>query len=307
MANELRTHQNYLGGRRTYTTPATSTVITDGVSNSTTTITSATAAFTAADVGATITGTDLPAGVYIASITNGTTVVLSAAATGTGSARTWTINRHLVFHSAALAAMNVVGTTQHMMVGFDPDGMAGEPEVVMVTKHDSAATWAQIVRAQEGTTARAHTNSGGGADWGHGPFASDIPRAGMLLASKVYEPANLTIDVTSTTGVDLDATNLAVTFVVPPSGSVLVRLTAGAAMNSAANGWWTVREATTELKQGLVADTTGIHGKTRAFVISGLAPGASLTYKWGGKVASGTLTNYIGTGHGPAVMEVWAA
>ncbi len=164
MANELRLFQNNLGGRLAYTLPVAATVITDGVSNSTTTITSATAAFTQADVGATITGTDLPAAVYIASVTNGTTAILSAAATGTGSGRTWTINRHQVLQSAALAAMVVVDTTQHAMAELDPDGMAGEPEIVKVTKHDSAATWANITRAQESTTARAHE---AGMDWVH--------------------------------------------------------------------------------------------------------------------------------------------
>ena len=186
MANELRIHQNFLGGRLLYAVPAASTVITDGVSNSTTTITSATAAFTAADVGATITGTDLPAAVYIASVTNATTAVLSAAATGTGSARTWTINRHQVLHSAALAAMSVVGTTNHMMGSLDEDGLAGEPEVFMVTKHDSAATWAQVSRAQEGTTARAHV---AGMDWVHAPLATDVRYS--AYACRVYRSAAL--------------------------------------------------------------------------------------------------------------------
>lgn len=174
MASELRLFQNYLGGRRTYTTPAASTVVTDGATNTNTTVTSATAAFTAADVGAPISGGSIPAGAYITVIGSATSVTISAAATTTATAVTLTISRHLVFHSAALAAMSTVGTTQHMMVGFDPDGMAGEPEVVKITKHDASATWAQITRAQEGTTARAHSNSGGGADWIHGAFAIDV-------------------------------------------------------------------------------------------------------------------------------------
>lgn len=59
--------------------------VTDGVLNSTTTVTSATAAFTAADKGANVIGTGIPAGTTIATVTNGTTIVLSAAATATGS------------------------------------------------------------------------------------------------------------------------------------------------------------------------------------------------------------------------------
>lgn len=54
----------------------------DGVTNGTTTMTSATAAFTFRDIGKPITGTDIPAGTFIQSVTNATTIVLSAAATG---------------------------------------------------------------------------------------------------------------------------------------------------------------------------------------------------------------------------------
>lgn len=64
--------------------------VTDGVLNSTTTVTSATASFVASDVGRPVTGTGIPAGATIVTVTNGTTVVLSAAAatTTTGVALT---------------------------------------------------------------------------------------------------------------------------------------------------------------------------------------------------------------------------
>lgn len=60
----------------------------DAVTNTSTTLTSATAAFTSADVGKTVVGTgpnaaDIFAGTTIASVTNATTVVLSHATTGT--------------------------------------------------------------------------------------------------------------------------------------------------------------------------------------------------------------------------------
>lgn len=175
MANELRLYQNFLGGRLTYTLPSAATLISDGVSNSTTTITSATAAFTPADVGATVTGTDIPAGAYIATYSNATTVILNTAATGTGTARSWTINRHQTIHSPAFAAMATVGTTQHMMGVLDEDGLAGEPEAFMVTLHGASSTWCQILRAQESTSLRQHA---AGTDWVHGPLASDLVWSG---------------------------------------------------------------------------------------------------------------------------------
>jgi hypothetical protein len=74
-----------------YGTRMTRTV-TDGVTtNLSATLTSATAAFTPADVGNPITGTNIPASTVISGYTNATTVTLSRNATGTGSPVTFKI------------------------------------------------------------------------------------------------------------------------------------------------------------------------------------------------------------------------
>jgi len=65
--------------------PSAGRTFTDGVENSSTTLTSATAAFVAGDVGRLVVGSGIPSGTTIASVTNGTTVVLSAAATATAT------------------------------------------------------------------------------------------------------------------------------------------------------------------------------------------------------------------------------
>lgn len=68
--------------------------VADGATNSNTTVTSATASFASpADVGAVIAGPGIPSGTTIASVTNGTTVVISAAATATATNQTLTITR----------------------------------------------------------------------------------------------------------------------------------------------------------------------------------------------------------------------
>jgi hypothetical protein len=70
-------------------------VFANGVTNGTATMTSATAAFTAADVGLPVWesgAAHIPANTYILSVTNGTTVVLSAIA-ATGNPVTFTIGR----------------------------------------------------------------------------------------------------------------------------------------------------------------------------------------------------------------------
>lgn len=60
--------------------------VSDGVTAVSTTVTSATAAFTQADVGATISGGTIPYGATIASVTNSTTVIISAPATAVATA-----------------------------------------------------------------------------------------------------------------------------------------------------------------------------------------------------------------------------
>ncbi len=67
--------------------------VTDGVLNSTTTVTSATATFTTFDIGSSISDDDgeIPAGAYIVSVTSATSVVISAAATASEGSATLTI------------------------------------------------------------------------------------------------------------------------------------------------------------------------------------------------------------------------
>jgi hypothetical protein len=69
-------------------TTTASRSVSDGVTNSTTTVTSATAAFVAGDVGKQISGGSIPTGAFIASVSNGTTVLISAAATASASGLT---------------------------------------------------------------------------------------------------------------------------------------------------------------------------------------------------------------------------
>src|SRR4051794_16143547 len=63
----------------------TSRTVTDGVTTSTTTLSSASAAFKAADVGDVLTGDGIPVGTTISSVTDATHVVMSAAATKTAT------------------------------------------------------------------------------------------------------------------------------------------------------------------------------------------------------------------------------
>lgn len=88
--------------------------VTDGVTtNTSTTVTSATAAFIQDDVGRPIAGTNIPAGAYLASVESGTSATLSAAATGSGTGVTFTLGLALTTPSYAsgIAPMTYRGGT----------------------------------------------------------------------------------------------------------------------------------------------------------------------------------------------------
>lgn len=72
--------------------------------------------------------------------------------------------------SNSLSAAVAIGSTQHMPIILDPDGIAGEPEIAYITAHVLGTGTATILRGQEGTSARAHNRD---TYWLHGPIKSD--------------------------------------------------------------------------------------------------------------------------------------
>lgn len=101
--------------------------VADAVTNSTTTVTSATAAFTIGDIGSIISGSGIPAGATIVSITSATSVVISAAATATATGVTIVVGIALAsasytsgvetpFHAVG-ASCTIGGTTVQVKQG----------------------------------------------------------------------------------------------------------------------------------------------------------------------------------------------
>ena len=95
--------------------------VADGVTASSTSVTSATANFSSTyDVGATIAGTGIPNGATISSVTNSTTVVISSAATATGTGISLTITRtntlgNSGFQAALIADWGSSGTVAQIL------------------------------------------------------------------------------------------------------------------------------------------------------------------------------------------------
>jgi hypothetical protein len=132
---------NAAGG--TAIAPANRTV-TDAVTATSTALTSATADFTAADVGAVVAGAGITAGTYIASVTNATTVVLSAATTATATGVTVAIGaaRANATGATTSASATVTGTGTAFFasdVGRAISG-AGIPLGATITAYGSATS-----------------------------------------------------------------------------------------------------------------------------------------------------------------------
>lgn len=206
--------------------------------------------------------------------------------------------------SAGLAALPAIGSTEHAAIVLDPDGDFGAPEIAYVTAHTAAAVSATIARGQEGTTARQHDRD---VPWVHAPTpAHDYQQLIAVAAYATGTDVNLAA-VTSGTMVDLDAANLKVDFVVPPSGKVLVKLSgAGTVASGAGNGFWGLREGSTTIATTMVFVGGANPTPSRAMLITGLTPGAAKTYKWGAYVTTGQMNNWTGPTYGQHVMEVWA-
>jgi hypothetical protein len=82
---------------------STHSIATGSTSSGSANITTGSAFFDETDVGAVITGTNIPTGTYIKSVTSSTAAVMSANATGTGSSLTFTITSGYVYNAEALA------------------------------------------------------------------------------------------------------------------------------------------------------------------------------------------------------------
>lgn len=319
--------------------------VTDGATTAaSTTVTSATAAFTSSDVGATISGGSIPVGATISSVTNATTVVISAAATATATAVALTIGNQVIFSSPALASLPLVASPDIVHICVDPDGIAGAPEWMKITAHTAAATTATVARASEGSTARKHKAN---IEWVHTLAPSEMDGSGVtaqtepptgatdydlwldtdaaapitsaaqvlpsLLAITSLNPATEgATNSTVATYADVHA-DAFVTFTVPDSGAVVIGMTAATATGPTTSLNINLREGATDLAgtaarvwRGSNATASPQSRWTHRVHLTGLTPGTVKTYKMGLARGDGTGTATVEWGGiwGPLIMEV---
>jgi hypothetical protein len=187
-----------------------------------------------------------------------------------------------------------------------------------VFEHVGSDAWR--VAASMSTTGPTGPTGPTGATGATGPTGPIGPGGGSgLLAALQYNPtANTEVTTTSQTPVDVDATNLSVTFSAPSSGRVLVRLTAipRGASGGSPSAAWCLRDGSSVVANSKGDMTSSLSNERMSLVtlVTGLTSGNSYTYKWGHALNNGSGTVAIRYGgndaigcHGPAVMEVWSA
>lgn len=220
---------------------------------------------------------------------------------------TWTLRANIKGSTGATGATGATGSTGATgatgrgittVARTSGTGAAGTTDTYTITFSDSTTSTFTVYNGANGTG------------------------AGLPLARVSYKPATETVaSATSTSLVDVDATNLAITFTATTSAVDVVL--EGTSMNDTAVAAtiWGLRSGTTEVgEQRLVNWATNSPSGTprtrvrTAFRVSGLTPGNSYTYKWAYRTTAGTA--YLGYGtstgtgtslsYGPAIMEVYA-
>ncbi len=218
--------------------------------------------------------------------------------------------------SASLAAVTGgVDSSHHMAIVLDPDGVDGAPEIAYITALTNGAGSATVARGQEGTTARQHVKN---TPWVHAPTPTgeaDGSGGGMGLIGYTESTNATTYSTTSSTPSDVDATNLKVTFTAPPSGRVLVVMTALTDTSTGNYAGWGLRSGSSDVtgaqKRMLAVNNIEMVQNYR-HVVTGLTAGTSYTYKWSFWSENGAMTHRIysggnGVSTSPSpIMEVWA-
>lgn len=229
---------------------------------------------------------------------NGLSAALGASLTNSATSVTFAA---ALTHSNGTNVPTISGSDYIPLTVLDSSGH--ESEIVYLTAYTAGATTGTISRGQEGTSGVAHST---GDRVICSVLVSDVAAVGPL-AYKSYS-AGTSVTNSTTTLTDVDATNLAVTFVVPPSGNVLIRLTATIGGTGVQGLYWGLRESTTDITTIFVRSSTANDIASIAIPLTGLTPGSSHTYKWAQKVggASASVTTFLGTSSTLAMMEVWA-
>lgn len=173
--------------------------VADGVLNSTTLVTSATAAFTQADVGRTITGTGIPAGTTITAVASATNATMSQAATATASSVSITIGRgsKATFVVTCPAVQEVIVQAIYSSIQFGNFLGRSFPEQVQAWTSLMAAVVARTAETAllDGIAAKSTAVTAAGLVGGGREILARIGQGAMGYRSRNRMDPNATLDV----------------------------------------------------------------------------------------------------------------
>lgn len=203
-------------------------------------------------------------------------------------------------HSNGTAVPTITGSDYIPLSILDSSGHLSE--IVWLTAYTTGTTTGTIARGKEGTSGVAHSS---GDKVVQAPLAEDV--SGGVVGFNAYLPASSYAVSSSASHVQVDSTNLKVSFVTPQSGRVMVQLTALVGGPQAIGQWieWSLFESGTMITgsdRQVLQGATSIIPSISTHVITGLTPGSVHTYTWGWRSANcgGTIYNT------PTVMTVTA-
>ena len=210
----------------------------------------------------------------------------------------------VTLNSAGLSALPLFGASDFAVIMFDPNGRTGEPFAKRITAHGTNATSATIDAAAIYGTAREIKQ---GVPWRLTDIMDQDGNGSGLIALKEHIAGSAsTYQTTSTTYVDMDATNMAFSFVGPPSGLVLVRI--GVMAYSSVNNYVYInlRDAGGNLANtGSAVAYGGAPAKVSYAKRVSVIPGTNYNWKVGFRTDAGTM--YVeNSPERVQTMEVWA-
>ena len=179
------------------------------------------------------------------------------------------------------------------------------------TNHNPASspTYWGVLAAKGDTGATGATGPTGPAGSG-GSGGSGSASSGLLTVTQYNPGTTVTLTNNSATPADVDATNAAVTFVVPGSGKVLIRAAMTGVLDGGTGLGVNLRLGSTDVagsnQRVLRMGGTNPHVRINySYLLTGLTPGATVTYKLGFYRTDGSNNQLMigGTDMGALVME----
>jgi hypothetical protein len=167
--------------------------------------------------------------------------------------------------------------------------------------------WAAGATGPTGPTGPTGATGSTGATGAAGPGVPTGGTTGQVLAKS----SGTDYVTASTTFVDVDATNLKVTFTAPPSGNVLARINAMVEPSAVSTVCYiNLRDGSTDVAGTsiYVCNVQAVTNCAHTVVVTGLTPGTSYTWKLGAKKGgTGSCTVEGGPTYGTVVLEVYSA